>query len=185
MENPGSTFPTSKQPSPMPCARSARLFSGVGVNKRKDYKQIAREILERRLEEINKYGWRHVCSKNLWTRSSFFYTFHTHVYKEYGIKPEELDRNYITSLIETVSAQMGFKREQLCIYAEPRARIYFRGKDFPITCHNLEQLARLGVILVVIEKEGVAAKLRKWADGLGIALIDSKGFFKRVPKGTN
>jgi hypothetical protein len=157
-------------------------ISGVGVNKGKDYKQIAREILERRLEEINKYGWRHVCSKNLWTRSSFFYTFRTHANKEYGIKPEELDRNYITSLIETVSAQMGFKREQLCIYAEPRARIYFRGKDFPITYHNLEQLARLGVILVVIEKEGVAAKLRKWADGLGIALIDSKGFLNEYPK---
>jgi Protein of unknown function C-terminus (DUF2399) len=68
-------------------------------------------------------------------------------------------------------------REDLGIIAKPRAIMYYKGVSYPVSVDNAKSLAENGVIVIVIEKQGIADVLNTFADKYGVALVHTGGHF--------
>jgi hypothetical protein len=55
--------------------------------------------------------------------------------------------------------------------------MYYKGKSYPVSVDNTKSLAENGVIVIVIEKQGIADVLNTFADKYGIALVHTGGHF--------
>ena len=52
----------------------------------------------------------------------------------------------------------------------------YQGETYSVSFENCKQLARKGVDIICIEKEGIVEKLTPFTEGVGIALVQSQGF---------
>jgi len=68
-------------------------------------------------------------------------------------------------------------REDLGIIAKARARMFYNGEVLPVSIDNVQGLARVGVAIVIIEKEGGPEALKEAARDYGVALVDTQGRF--------
>ena len=85
---------------------------------------------------------------------------------------------YIASIIkERCERLFGLKREDLGIIASSRATMYYMGSHKPVNIDNFRDLARQGVAIIIIEKEGIADLLYTFADKYGVALVHTQGRF--------
>ena len=73
-------------------------------------------------------------------------------------------------------------REDLGIIAKARAMMLYGGDVYPVSIDNIRELARKGVAIVVIEKEGIAEILKDSAERYGVALVHTQGRFTDYTK---
>jgi hypothetical protein len=98
-----------------------------------------------------------------------------------GFEPKEnwgTTAKYISSKIkERCEKLFRLKREDLGIIASSRATMYYNGSHNPVNIDNFRDLARQGVAIIIIEKEGIADLLYTFADKYGVALVHTQGRF--------
>jgi len=112
--------------------------------------------------------------------SDIFYTMRTMLYRQ-GYDVSSLDKgetrkehySYIKDYCEHT---LKIKRHQIGIFAADRAVMAFQGKTYSVSYENCRDLARKGVDIICIEKEGIVEKLSPFTEGVGIALVQSQGF---------
>ena len=85
-------------------------------------------------------------------------------------------RQKLYSYIKEYCEKMGLKRHDIGIFPADRAVMAYQGETYSVSFENYKQLAHLGVDVVCIEKEGIVEKLAPFAEGAGIALVQSQGF---------
>ena len=73
-------------------------------------------------------------------------------------------------------------REHLGIEAGGRADLLYDGETYPITLHNIEELAKKGVAFIIIEKEGIAKGLAPFAENYAVAIVNTRGIFVEAVK---
>ncbi len=96
--------------------------------------------------------------------------------KTWGITRETL-QNEINETCRELWPDEDILREDLGIIASARATMYYNGISYPVGIDNIKDLATNGVVVIVIEKEGIADVLTSFADKYGIALVHTKGHF--------
>ena len=95
----------------------------------------------------------------------------------YGYTNDEINRNYITSLIKsTCEEDLYVKREEIGIIAADRAQLYFKKQWMDVGLDEIKELVEYGTDMLIIEKEGVVEQLKSFADEYGIALLNTRGF---------
>jgi hypothetical protein len=97
--------------------------------------------------------------------------------EEYPIEGKEADtrkmiKNYVLELCELLEV----KRKDLGIVVQAHAQMYFRGNLYDIDLDGISSLAEIGIIVLIVEKDMIAKKLRPLSDEYGIAIISSHGF---------
>ena len=70
----------------------------------------------------------------------------------------------------------GFKRHELGINAAERAQLYSDNQVFGVTFGELEELMKKGTDLLIIEKESIANALMDYANKMGVAILNTRGF---------
>ena len=113
-------------------------------------------------------------------QSDIFYPMRTMLYRK-GYDVSSLDEGetrkklyrYIKQYCEDT---LNIKRHQIGIFAADRAVMAFQGKTYSVSYENCKQLARSGVDIICIEKEGIVEKFIPFTEGVGIALVHSQGF---------
>ena len=115
-----------------------------------------------------------------WTQSTIYYTLRKRLLDK---KIDVKRREYITGIIKDECHKLGikfrgkgFKRHELGIIAAERAQLYFNYQVLGIGFDQLQDLMKKGTDLLVIEKEGIADILAPFADEVGIAILNSRGF---------
>ena len=96
--------------------------------------------------------------------------------KTWGITRETL-QNEINEICRELWPDEDILREDLGIIASARATMYYNGMSYPVSIDNVKNLAENGVVVIVIEKEGIADVLTSFADKYGVALVHTKGHF--------
>ncbi|MBV9176361.1 MAG: hypothetical protein JO297_04935 [Nitrososphaeraceae archaeon] len=92
-------------------------------------------------------------------------------------------RRYITGKIDEVCQELfGVDREEMGIIASARAVMYFQGQSYPVNVDNVAELAEKGIVIIIIEKEGIADLLEPYADKYKIALVYTRGRFTKYGK---
>ena len=74
------------------------------------------------------------------------------------------------------------KREQLGIFASPRATMYVDGEWHNVDIDEIPSLAKKGTDVVFIEKRGVVEIVKYIGDIYGIAFVNTQGHFAEYPK---
>jgi hypothetical protein len=72
--------------------------------------------------------------------------------------------------------ELGITRASIGLYTGDVAHLYFRGKRYSINIEQIPRLQHVGTDILIIEKEGIAERLRNYAAKSGIALVHSRGF---------
>jgi len=96
--------------------------------------------------------------------------------KTWGITRESL-QNEINETCRELWPDEDILREDLGIIASARATMYYKSMSYPVSIDNVIELAKNGVVVIVIEKEGIADVLTSFADKYGVALVHTKGHF--------
>jgi hypothetical protein len=96
--------------------------------------------------------------------------------KTWGITRETL-QNSINDICRELWPDENILREDLGIIASARATMYYNGMSYPVNFDNVKNLAEKGVVVIVIEKEGIPDVLTSFADKYGVALVHTKGHF--------
>ena len=113
-------------------------------------------------------------------QSDIFYPMRTMLYRKgYDVSSlaEGKKRQKLYSYIkEYCEDTLKIKRHQIGIFAADRAVMAYQGETYSVSFENCKQLARLGVDIICIEKEGIVEKLAPFTEGVGIALVQSQGF---------
>ena len=74
------------------------------------------------------------------------------------------------------------KREQLGIFASPRATMYVNESWHNVDINEIPSLAKNGTDVVFIEKRGVVEIVKYIGDIYGIAFVNTQGHFAEYPK---
>jgi hypothetical protein len=75
-----------------------------------------------------------------------------------------------------VCREWGIKRADIGIHVSERVQAYYRGKEYDINPDNIDELAKQGVAMIAMEKEGLAAQMAPFAVDQEIVILDTKGF---------
>ncbi len=135
---------------------------------------LLRALLKERYEATKKDPTLKDTQK--WTQSTVFYRLGP-ILLDHGFSAETIDRQYITSEIKTVCEKyLGVKREDIGITAADRAQLYFKGEWHDVGLEEINDLVQYGTDMLIVEKEGVVKQLAPFADEIGIALLNSRGF---------
>lgn len=152
---------------------SARTNSGSKADYyvRDTAEGLLTELLKTRLEEIEDEP--SLIHTDRWTQSTVYYRLRP----ELLAKGIDVKRKYITSQIRKVcEGKLDKTRAELGIVAADRAQLYFRGRWYDVGLDELDELMHLGTDMLIIEKEGVAEVLSPFANKMGIALLNTRGF---------
>ncbi len=106
--------------------------------------------------------------------------------EEYGVTIiKENTREDVTSKISTIcenDLEGHPKREQLGIFASPRAAMYVDGSWHNVDIDKLPSLAKKGTDVVFMEKRGVLEIVKYIGDIYGLAFVNTQGHFAEYPK---
>jgi 5S rRNA maturation endonuclease (ribonuclease M5) len=152
-----------------------------------------RQLLEKRWDDVRRNPG--ILDHNSndydpWTQSTVWY----HLREEYLLPIEE--RYHITVIKENTRDDMTQKiseicesdlegnptREQLAIFASPRATLYFDGTWHNVDIDDIPSLAGKGTDVVFIEKRGALEIVKYIGDDYGIAFVNTQGHFAEYPK---
>ena len=98
---------------------------------------------------------------------------------------KENTREDVTSKISTIcenDLEGHPKREQLGIFASPRAAMYVDGSWHNVDIDKLPSLAKKGTDVVFMEKRGVLEIVKYIGDIYGLAFVNTQGHFAEYPK---
>lgn len=124
-----------------------------------------------------------------WTQSTVWY----HLREEYLLP---IERKYGVTLIKsgtrtTITAIISErceklegspKREQLGIFASPRATMYVNGQWYRIDIDSIPEVAGKGTDVIFIEKQGIVEIIKHLADRYGFAFVNTQGHFAEYPR---
>lgn len=100
---------------------------------------------------------------------------------ENGFRPRKSwtkTRRTLTSNIDAFCKELfGLRREDLGIIAAAKGIMFYRGESYSVSIDNIKELARKGIAIMVIEKEGIPDILAPHAAKYGIALVTTGGRF--------
>ena len=106
--------------------------------------------------------------------------------EEYGVTIiKENTREDVTSKINTIcenDLEDHPKREQLGIFASPRAAMYVDGSWHNVDIDEIPSLAKKGTDVVFMEKRGVLEIVKYIGDIYGFAFVNTQGHFAEYPK---
>jgi hypothetical protein len=74
------------------------------------------------------------------------------------------------------------KREQLGIFASPRATMYVNGQWYRVDIDSIPDVAGKGTDVIFIEKQGIVEIIRHLADDYGFAFVNTQGHFAEYPR---
>src|SRR5215211_133629 len=94
--------------------------------------------------------------------------------KDWGTTRRSLTGS-ISKVIKELWPYENITREDLGIIASSRATMLYKGQAYPVTIDNVKELAKKGVAIIIIEKEGIADILAPHAEKYGIALVHTQG----------
>ena len=143
-------------------------------------KQTIRHLIDKRWLEVFKNPELLTDKTHRMDQSDIFYPMRTMLYRK-GYDVSSLDKGkkrqklyqYIKDYCEDI---LNIKRHQIGIFAADRAVMAYQGQTYSVSFENCKQLARRGVDIICIEKEGIVEKLGPFTKGVGIALVQSQGF---------
>ena len=143
-------------------------------------RQTIRHLIDNRWLDVYKNPGLLTDKTHRMDQSDIFYPMRTMLYRK-GYDVSSLDKgekrqklySYIKEYCEDT---LGIKRHQIGIFAADRAVMAYQGETYSVSFENCKQLARLGVDIICIEKEGIVEKLVPFTEGVGIALVQSQGF---------
>jgi hypothetical protein len=117
------------------------------------------------------------------TQSSVWYLSVPHFaeLKKQGTLDQMPGRGNYVYRIREVCEKEGFSREDLGIVASERAQLFYGGQVFPVSYDRVEELARMGIAILCIEKENFGAVFAPFATETGIAILNSRGFLEDYP----
>lgn len=116
---------------------------------------------------------------------------------EAGFKPKKSwtqTRRYLTSIIDDlckgellyqgdeIFPGEGITREDLGIVAAAKGVMFYRGDTYPVSIDNVKELARKGIAICIVEKEGIPLLLAPHAAKYGIALVTTGGRLTKYVK---
>ena len=81
--------------------------------------------------------------------------------------------------IKDICDSLEIRRIDIGIMAGEVGHLYYRGEHYAISLDELDSLKRLGVIILIIEKRGIAELLRFVLKPYGIAVLSTQGFLTR------
>ena len=123
------------------------------------------------------------------TQSSVWYRIRPTMI-EAGFEPKKSwtqTRRYLTSIIddlckstllyrgEEIFPGRSMTREDLGIVAAAKGVMFYQGNTYPVSIDNIKELARKGIGICVVEKEGIPLLLAPHAAKYGIALVTTGG----------
>jgi hypothetical protein len=114
------------------------------------------------------------------TQRTVLYTIRPRILKEVDPqfnKKKNAMKNLASQIDEICLVEFGKTREELGIIAADRAQMYFEGEVYNVSIDDIADLVSLGVDVVFVEKEGVCEVLAPYASVVGVALVNSRGFF--------
>jgi 5S rRNA maturation endonuclease (ribonuclease M5) len=124
-----------------------------------------------------------------WSQSTVWYYLREEylllLEEKYGIVIiKENTRNDVTAVIsgECENLPGSPTREQLGIFASPRATMYFRGRWYDVDIKEIPSLAGKGTHVVFIEKRGAVEQIKHISDIHGVAFVNTQGHFAEYPK---
>ncbi len=161
---------------------SLKVISSKNKNglKKGDIIDELRDLIEERIQEVKDNPRMKKIGR--WTQSTVFYYLRPILLDKGATVISTNTRKYITSKIQEVCKEYGYKRHELGIIAAERAQLYFKGESLGVGFDQLEELAKKGTDLLIIEKEGVADVLAPFADEKGIAILNTRGFLTEYAK---
>jgi hypothetical protein len=96
-----------------------------------------------------------------------------------GFEPRKnwgITRKDVTSSINRLCREyFSTSREALGIVAASRATMLYHGMSIPVSVDNVRELAKNGVAIIIIEKEGIADVIADQARKYGVALVHTQG----------
>ena len=97
---------------------------------------------------------------------------------------KEGTRRQITAMVSEICQKLpgSPKREQLGIFASPRASLYFDGTWHDVDVRDIANLAGKGTIVLFVEKRGVADQIKHLADIYGVAIVNTTGHLSEYAK---
>ena len=87
-------------------------------------------------------------------------------------------RRTLTSKIDAFCKELfRLRREDLGIIAAAKGIMFYKGESYSVSIDNIKELAKKGIAIMVIEKEGIPDILAPHASKYGIALVTTGGRF--------
>ena len=150
------------------------------------------ELLQKRWDDVrhnqtilNRYS----TAYDPWTQSTVWY----HLREEYLLPLEKRygmvliksnTRKDVTAMINERCEKLegSPRREELGIFASPRATMYVDGQWHRVDVDDIPELAGKGTDVIFIEKQGVVEIIKHLADIYGIAFVNTQGHFADYPR---
>jgi hypothetical protein len=152
-------------------------YQSTGLrDKQKEDKRKATEIFEQFLRErYQKILEDPILKlKDRWNTSTPVYQVRP-ILEKAGLG--HLTRRYLQGLVRDICKNKLHKnREELGIYEEARALLYFKGKIYPVSFELLQHIKHLGSHIFIVEKHGPIDLEIAFADRYGVALCETGGF---------
>ena len=165
------------------------------IKQSKEYKGVTScldELLQRRWDDVRRNPEildRSSSDYDPWTQSTVWY----HLREEYLLPIERAHgvvmikdntRSDVTAMINERCEKLEGSptREQLGIFASPRATMYVNGRWYRVDIDDIPELAGKGTDIVFIEKQGVVEIIKDLADIYGIAFVNTQGHFADYPR---
>jgi hypothetical protein len=165
------------------------------INYSREYKGVTAcldELLQRRWDDVRhnpKLLDKYSSDYDPWTQSTVWYHLREEyllpVEREYGVVMIKANtRSDVTSMINERCEKLEESptREQLGIFASPRATMYVNGRWHRVDIDDIPELAGKGTDVVFIEKQGVVEIVKDLADIYGIAFVNTQGHFADYPR---
>jgi hypothetical protein len=95
------------------------------------------------------------------------------------LRPKQKKRRRETITVrypKDICDELGITRASIGLYTGDVAHMYFRGQRYSINIAEIPRLQHVGTDILIIEKEGIAERLRRYFEKTGIALVHSRGF---------
>lgn len=124
-----------------------------------------------------------------WTQSTVWYHLREEyllpIERKYGVTMiKSGTRTSITAMISERCEKLEGtpKREQLGIFASPRATMYVNGQWYRIDIDSIPEVAGKGTDVIFIEKQGIVEIIKHLADRYGFAFVNTQGHFAEYPR---
>jgi hypothetical protein len=165
------------------------------VKPSKEYKGVTAcldELLQRRWDDVRRNPGildRYSSDYDPWTQSTVWYHLREEyllpIEKKFGvIMIKDNTRKDVTAMINERCEKLegSPRREELGIFASPRATMYVNGQWYRVDIDEIPELAGKGTDVIFIEKQGVVEIIKHLADIYGIAFVNTQGHFADYPR---
>jgi hypothetical protein len=151
----------------------AATYKSKGIrDNQKEARKIFEQFLRERAQRISEDPTLKL--KDRWNTSTPVYRIRP-ILEKAGLG--DLGRRYLQGLVRDICKNKLHKnREELGIYEEARALMYFKSKVYPVSLEMLQEIKHLGSHIFMVEKHGPVDLEIAFADRYGVAICETGGF---------